>query len=68
MLSLSDINYYFVAIFGAILTGVGYLIRKVFTDEKKIALLEQKLTSLEGDISDIRSDVKQLLFRNLGDK
>lgn len=63
------VNALIVALFGAVIT----LIRKVFTNEKEIAILNQQLIALkeqlktvdriEEELVDLRSDIKDILFK-----
>lgn len=45
----------------ALIGGVGWLIRRVVTNEKQIALLKQDLDRGREDIKEIKSDIKELL-------
>jgi hypothetical protein len=51
------------AITVAIVGGGSWLIRRVLTNEKQIALLEQALKTRDGDIREMRSDIKRILER-----
>jgi hypothetical protein len=61
------LNAYTIA-FTTLLGAIGFLIRKIFTNEKQIGILETKLTTmtknLENDILELKSDVKELLRDN----
>jgi cell division protein FtsL len=48
----------------SLIGGVVWLVRKVFTNEKKIALLEAEIKRRNEDIKEIKADVKSLI----GDK
>lgn len=48
----------------ALVGAIGFLVRKIFTSEKKIELLEQSLSHFEEEIKELRADVKQLIFRD----
>lgn len=67
-----DIRQFYVTIMVSIAGGVGFLIRKIFTSERQIQLLESRLTALQisrdehdkevrEDLSEIRHDIKNLL-------
>jgi cell division protein FtsL len=48
----------------SLIGGVVWLVRKVFTNEKQIALLEAEINQRKEDIKEIKADVKSLI----GDK
>jgi len=48
----------------SLIGGVVWLVRKVFTNEKQIALLEAEIKRRNEDIKEIKADVKSLI----GDK
>jgi cell division protein FtsL len=48
----------------SLIGGVVWLVRKVFTNEKQIALLEAEINRRNEDIKEIKADVKSLI----GDK
>ncbi|NQZ76747.1 MAG: hypothetical protein HRT61_11715 [Ekhidna sp.] len=48
----------------SLIAGVVWLVRKVFTNEKQIALLEAEIKRRNEDIKEIKADVKSLI----GDK
>lgn len=55
--AIADIfHYIFVALAGAI----GLLVRKVFTSEKKIALLEQHLEQQRAELTEVKDGVKRI--------
>ena len=67
-----DIRQFYVTIMVSVAGGIGFLIRKIFTSEKQIQLLEQRLTALQAsrdshdkemkeDLTEIRHDIKNLL-------
>lgn len=41
--------------------GVIWLVRRVITNEKQIALLEQALKARDDDLKEIKQDIKNLL-------
>ncbi len=70
----SDFNMWLYGLVTALISGVIYLVRRVFTNEKQIDLLKQKLETmetyrferdqkLEHQLIEIRSDVKSLMRR-----
>lgn len=67
-----DIRQFYVTILVSVAGGIGFLIRKIFTSETQIKMLEERLTRLQesrdehdkeikGDLSEIRHDIKNLL-------
>ena len=67
-----DLNMYVYGVISALATGVVLLVRKVITNEKQIDLLRQEITirneayqeankEMKEQLSEIRSDVKQLM-------
>ena len=67
-----DIRQFYVTIMVSIAGGVTFLIRKIFTSERQIELLQNELKSLQNsrtvhdkeikdDLSEIRHDIKNLL-------
>jgi hypothetical protein len=69
-----DIRQFYVTIMVGIAGGVGFLIRKIFTSEGQIELLKQELrniqtgreghdTRVDGQLQEIRHDIKNLLSR-----
>lgn len=67
-----DIRQFYVTILVSVAGGIGFLIRKIFTSETQIKMLEERLTSLQEsreandkaikeDLSEIRHDIKNLL-------
>ncbi len=59
------INTTYAAILAACLAAIGFLVRKIFTNEAKIEVLESRLTmfdDLEEDIKELRSDVRNILL------
>ena len=58
---VNDLSYYIIAAFTVIVSFFTWLVRKVFTNDKRIALLEQHLTMLNEDIKEIKQDIKSLL-------
>lgn len=56
------VNALIVALVGAVIT----LIRKVFTNEKEIAILREQLKAvdrIEEEITELRTDIKDILFK-----
>ena len=45
----------------ALIGGVVWLIRKVFTNEKQIAIMEAHIARRDEDIKEIKSDIKSLI-------
>ena len=58
-----DLEKVWAAITTAVVGGVMWLIRRVITNEKQIALLEQSLNERDKDIKEIKQDIKHLLDR-----
>jgi hypothetical protein len=58
---VNDLSYYIIAAFTIVGSFFTWLVRRVFTNDKQIALLEQHLTLLEEDIKEIKDDIKSLL-------
>lgn len=67
-----DIRQFYVTILVSVAGGIGFLIRKIFTSERQIELLEHRLTALQKSrdshdeemkesLSEIRHDIKNLL-------
>lgn len=67
-----EIREIYLSLFTATLGGIGFMIRKIFTSERKIELLEQTLEELKSgresrdkelnsQLSEIRHDIKNLL-------
>jgi len=67
-----DIRQFYVTIMVSVAGGIGFLIRKIFTSETQINMLEQRLTDLQTsrdahdkeikeDLSEMRHDIKSLL-------
>lgn len=48
------------AVVAAIVAGVGWLIRTVFTNQKKIELLEQALSHRDNERKDMRDDITEV--------
>jgi len=51
------------AIVAAVATGIAWLIRRVLTNEKQIALLQAELRRGREDMREVKDDVKKLLER-----
>lgn len=62
-IQFSDVNYWLVTIFGIVVATFVALVRRLFTNETKIALLEQKLGSMNEDIIEMKDDIKSLLYK-----
>ena len=58
-----DLDKMWAAITTTLLAGVAWLIRRVLTNEKQIALLKQDLERGREDIKEVKDDVKRLLER-----
>ncbi len=58
-----DLEKVWAAITTAVVGGVMWLIRRVITNEKQIALLEQSLNERDKDIKALKQDIKHLLDR-----
>jgi hypothetical protein len=61
------VGAFIAAMIAAIVAGVGWLIRTVFTNQKKIELLEQALhhrdeerKDMRGDITEVKDSVKRI--------
>lgn len=59
-----DLDKILTSITVSLIGGVVWLVRKVFTNEKQIALLEAEIKRRNEDIKEIKADVKSLI----GDK
>lgn len=55
--AIADIFHYIVA---AVAGFIGLLVRKVFTAEKKIALLESHLEQQKAELTEVRDGVKRI--------
>ena len=51
------------AVVASVATGIGWLIRRVLTNEKQIALLQAELKRGREDMREVKGDVKKLLER-----
>jgi hypothetical protein len=58
-----NLNMWLYGVVTALITGVMILVRKVFTNERQIDLLTQKLEMFEEDVGEMKSDIKELLKR-----
>ena len=58
-----DLDKMWATITTTLLAGVAWLIRRVLTNEKQIALLKQDLERGREDIKEVKDDVKRLLER-----
>jgi hypothetical protein len=55
----------YTATVAALLGAIGFLVRKIFTNEQKVMVLEAKLevvNQMESDIRELRADVKNILM------
>lgn len=59
-----NMNMWLYGIASALFAGCVFLVRKVFTADKKIALLEQQLVNIVDDVKEMKDDVKLLIRRN----
>lgn len=59
-----NLNMWVYGLVTALITGVIILVRKVFTNEKQIALLKQDLDHIREDVKEMKQDIKQLVRRN----
>lgn len=60
-----NLNMWLYGLVTALITGVIILVRKIFTAEKKVALLEQQLVNLTDDVREMKDDIKSLIRRNV---
>lgn len=49
-------------VFAAVVGTITFLVRKILTNEKKIAILEFSLDAIDEDIRELRTDVKDILL------
>lgn len=56
-----DIRQFYITILVAVASGVGFLIRKIFTSERQIELLKQELQMLQKNREDHDDDLKDTL-------
>lgn len=67
-----DIRQFYVTILVSVAGGIGFLVRKIFTSERQIQILEANLNALQEsreahdrdikeDLNEIRHDIKNLL-------
>lgn len=75
MLGVDHLNTWLYGLFGMIVGGIIYLLRVIFTNQKQIELLQQKITlqehysktrdsKLDNQLMEIRSDIKSLMKRD----
>lgn len=60
------IGYFVNALIIALVGAIVALVRKVFTNEKEIAMLAQKLKAvdrIEEEVKELRTDIKDILFK-----
>lgn len=48
-------------IVGLLVAGIGWLIRRVLTNEKQIALLEAEINRRNEDLKEMKNDIKELI-------
>ncbi|WP_150524038.1 hypothetical protein [Roseibium sediminis] len=58
-----DTEKFLAGLFSTMVGGVIWLVRRVITNEKQIALLEQALKARDDDLKEIKQDIKNLLGR-----
>lgn len=61
--TMIDFDKLWASLTAALVPGIGWLIRRVLTNEKQIALLERDLQRGREDIKEMKNDIKQLLER-----
>jgi hypothetical protein len=62
-------NTTYAALVAAVITTTGFLVRKILTNEAKVAVLESKLKvveNLEEDIRELRGEIKDLIYHMTG--
>lgn len=59
-----DLDKIWTAIVATVVGGISWLVRRVLTNEKQIALLQAELKRGREDIREVRDDVKSLLVGN----
>lgn len=60
------VGYFVNALIIALVGAIVALVRKVFTNEKEIAMLAQKLKAvdrIEEEVRELRTDIKDILFK-----
>lgn len=61
-MSLADLaEKFWLGVVGLVVTGIGWLIRRVFTNEKQIAILLEAQKNRDEDLKEIKTDVKELI-------
>ncbi|EFO29371.1 conserved hypothetical protein [Roseibium sp. TrichSKD4] len=58
-----DTEKFLAGVFSTIIGGVLWLIRRVITNERQIALLEQALKARDDDLKEMKQDIKHLIGR-----
>lgn len=59
-----DIDSFWTWAFGLVATGVAWLIRRVLTNEKQIAILEASEKQRDQDMTEMKHDIKKLLQKH----
>jgi uncharacterized membrane protein (DUF106 family) len=73
-----SLNNFIYIVMGAVAGAVAFLVRKVLTNDKQIALLEAEIKqrnearmerdeNLDNQLSEIRSDIKRLIRQDISD-
>lgn len=60
-----NLNTWLYGLVTALTGGALVLIRRLFTNEKQIALLKQELDNIKDDVKEMKHDIKQLISRNI---
>lgn len=60
-----NLNTWLYGLVTALIGGALVAIRRLFTNEKQIALLKQELDNIKEDVKEMKHDIKQLISRNL---
>ena len=60
-----NLNMWLYGLVAALIGGVTILVRKIFTAEKKVALLELQLSNIKDDVHEMKTDIKSLIRRNV---
>lgn len=74
-MDFSHINTWLYGIFGMLVAGVLYLLRTIFTNQKQIELLQQRIelqevysrhrdSNLDTQLKEIRTDIKSMMNRD----
>lgn len=59
-----DVQAVWSAVVAAVVAGITWLVRRVLTNEKQLALLQAELQRGREDMREVKDDVKELLKRN----